>query len=554
MVVFSCPHMGAFWQVCTLRFTRYKRENAVLLAPNTFLQSKYVQNFIDTKIFDSIVPVRFPNVQEYCGSEKELSKAILQYYDKLFDEKGINLKKVKDFLLWADVENLFSIYLSVKGVQHTLVELEPGQFAKDSRYSVNVQYLHWGISYETLHRRYYALCGEGGNIINRILFGDEDKRINEKDEVYNFKKNFLAIDHASKKELLKCLELSGLSGDGSCIFLLNSLGYTMPHTKLTRSNFYLSYQIIIDYLRESDVIVKDHPQTHDVGFEQAFARAKKLDNVVPIEFFSLEDKLKLRKIYSANSTGGDKLLWLGSIEESVKLGDIFLKEFRNLHKLYTAFCTADLVKTQKTRFHYFGLNKQLVENFNRYMFESLWGQDELHGLNPEILAGDIFVFIGAGAERFSPQLQKALENAPENVKVAFLDTKAIPFSAQKRDDEILPFLRPIRIRKTACADTLCDSDDEYIYLYCKSTAVREQLENLQVQKYLNNTGIRVSLSGRFADVADAYKDLRDYARGVRVAQLTEEVAALRSQLSTLSGKFEKMVDFFAAMEKEAKDK
>ena len=531
MVIFSCPHMGAFWQVCTLRFTRYKDEEAVLLTSETFLRTKYAASFLQEGVFSNILIGKVKDDIRFCENENDLLKKIIMFYDELFQVNSIDLKSISTFLLWADVENLFSIYLSAKGINHFLAEIHLGQFQLDDRYNVNVRYLNYSKSYENLHRKYYALCGEKGEKIHRILYGSEDVTISDKDEIYNFDRHFFEIGETDRNIILKCFDLNQLNVDNLNIFLLNSAGYTIPLTHLTKEKYYLPYKLIIDYLKEEDIYVKDHPQTHDYGFESAFVENRRLAGIIPIEFFTLIKNFKINNIYSINSTGGDKVNRYA--QKVVKLGNCILSEFQSLHKLYAAFSIANLLHTAKTKYHYFCLDKQLLENYNVYMFEQIWKEGELHGINPRILSGDIVAYIGTRAEKFSVELQNALYNASEETKVIFLDKKAIPFAHQKSADEIIKNIVPIRIRKYAVADTVSDLEDEYIYLYCKSASVRMQVKTLYCQRILKNTGIGVSISGKEADNSEHYKVLREYSNSCRIDELFRNFVMIQDELKIL---------------------
>lgn len=538
MVIFSCPHMGAFWQVCTLRFTRYKDEEAVVLAPASFCNSEYAKKFLANSVFSKIILDKM-HVKEYCDSEENLEAAIVQHYTALLASNNILLDNFISCVLFADVENLFSIYLSSQNISHILVEMYHGQFQKDNRYSGNAKLLGYGIIYEALHRKYFALNGEGGFLIHRILFGDENKVIDEENESINFLKSFYELNDDIKRELCDCFNMQLPTTGRYSLFLLNSSGYTLlrtegcvlPKDEKMRAEYYVVYQNIIDYLNNESVLVKDHPQTHGYNFERSFKHCKIIPNDIPIEFFCLLKENKIEYVYSINSTGGDKLI--GLVKEVVKLGDIFLTQRKQIHKLYASFLLGSALKKINTKFYYLCINKQYLDNFNKYMFDPLWGQNELHGVNPSILLGEIIVFIGAESEKFSVELQTALYNASEETKVIFLDKKAIPFAHQKSADEIIKNIVPIRIRKYAIADTVSDLEDEYIYLYCKSASVRMQVKTLYCQRILKNTGIGVSISGKEADNSEHYKILREYSNSCRIDELFRNLVTMQDELKIL---------------------
>lgn len=542
MVVFFCPHLGALWEVCTLRFTRFRNQSAVFLTSDTFLKSDYPARFLKNKVFDKIIGGKV-SVKNDMRDEAALQEAVVRKYDELLQKNGIALNEVTQFLLWADVENLFSIYLSVKGIPHTIVELEEGQFKKDSRYSVNVRFLGYDPCYETLHRKYYALNGEGGNLISRILLDTPDAAHGPKDECYDFSAGFSSLPQEDKEVLIDSFDLKELREKNFDLFLLNSAGYTLPATKLSREAYYLVYQMIADYLDTDNLLIKDHPHTHDFAFDEAFPKAKVVPGLIPVEFFALTHDFKLNCIYSANSTGGDKLA--GHAKAIVRLGDAFLREFRLLHKLWAALALCRCISSPSTRYHYFGIDKQFVNNANTYMFGNLWKQEDLHCINPEILKGDIVVFVGAGGAKYAAQLRKALLNAPQDVKAVFLTESAIPFGAQATEDEILPYILPIAINKKPTGKTAADLEDEFIYFYCKDEAVRKKAGALKADKVLPNTEIKVSAHAE----VQVIPQLKEYARAAKINMLTEEVSSLRAEVKALTQKMEAMVGFFKTLDK-----
>lgn len=52
MVIFSCPHMGALSEVLALRYIKCENEQAVLLTPQNFGDSKFSKNIARKRIFD----------------------------------------------------------------------------------------------------------------------------------------------------------------------------------------------------------------------------------------------------------------------------------------------------------------------------------------------------------------------------------------------------------------------------------------------------------------------------------------------------------------------
>lgn len=540
MLLFACKHIGFFNEVVALRFTEFKDEKAILMTSDLFVRSDYAEEFIKNGVFEYVFEDKI-NIRKNCDGEEDALSAVVSYYDELLKSNGYTAKSFSHVLIWTDVENLFSVYLSVKGVPHTLVEAEKGQFKKFERYTISVKFGGYKPVFEAVHRKYFALCGEGGTLISRILWDESDK-VSEKDSVFDFSSSFFKLQQDKKELLLSCFKLTDLYIKDRELFLLNSAGYSNPKTKLENKNYYLPYQIMIDYLDHAEIMIKGHPQS-SFDFKKAFPAIEEVPSLVPIEFFVLSDSVKIKAIYSVMSTGGDKIV--DRVESVVKLGDAFLFEFRLLHRLFAAYSLVPLVCNDRTNFHYYAIQKQLIENFGRYMCGDFCEIREIHGVNPEILTGNIFTFIGEDGVKYCEQLRKALLNASHNMKAVFLDKKSIPFSIQESMDEILPFIVPLRIQKSQIGETISDLEDEYIYFYCKDAVVREKIWNAKAEKVLKNTGIRVSVEAEAAELSV----LEEYARAAKINMLTEEVSSLRAEVKALTQKMEAMVGFFKTLDK-----
>lgn len=488
MVIFSCPHMGALSEVLALRYIKCENEQAVLLTPQNFGDSKFSKNIARKRIFDRIISTSF-DIRPFTESESLMEEKISAYYDGFFQKCGINLKDVTAFYLWADVENLLSVYLSLKGIKHTLVEMYEGQFKQDWRYGIKVTYLNYKPAFETMQRKWFALCGEGGSLINRITVGSGGETA--RDGRIDLEKQFLNMESRHKKKLLRCFKPSVLSRRPCSLFLLNSDGYSDPKTKLSGQKRYLAFQIIADYIRERPLILKNHPaDTFD--FHAAFSKAKTAETNVPIEFFALDPKMCVKNIYSVNSTGGDKIS--AFINENIKLGDAFLFDFRILHKLYAAFALSEYMSDEFTRHHFFGIDLKMAENAGIYMFGAQWKEGEPFGINPEILLGNIFAVIGAHAEAHAKALRGALAGASADTKVLLFDDSCLPHTAEQDEYGLLQNIVTFRIVKKPCRKTiLADTEEEIFYFYCKEDAAREKVKNFFAEKILENTGLEIKV-------------------------------------------------------------
>lgn len=271
------------------------------------------------------------------------------------------------------------------------------------------------------------------------------------------------------------------------------------------------YKLVIDYLNCQPLYIKDHPHNYFVTLQSEFSGSKLLPSDVPMEFFAFSDTFKIDTIYTINSTGGDNVA--GLAVNNVHLGNIVFQQFRLIHKVYCALRLGALLKND--------------ENF--------------HGINPEVLYGDIVVFIGDGASNYCSQLGKAMRNASDDAKIIFLSKESIPFGAQHVKNEFIDYILPIKISKRAISKTYSDTEDEYIYFYCKDSQVREKVSNFTLTYTLKYTGIEIICNKDKECAKNKRAELEDYARDCMLAFAVAEADGLKAEVFKLSQKLEKII-------------
>ena len=485
MILFCMSHPMSLYQFLTLRFTRYKNEKVYFLMHKGTAESFFSKNMQEKGIFEKIIPYG-----ENCMGDIEWKTWINAYFDKILEENNMQLTQFKEVIISCDVGNNFYLYCCFNNKPVTFLEGYLNQFMDRNRYTVRRVYGRGSLTHEELSKKYDALCGEHQMVNKRYLFGVENKVIDGKDEYIDFYSTFWNIPVTYKETLKECFKFDKVNFDENFnLLLLNSTGYGIPKTNTERREYYYVYQLIADYYFNTfdNVYFKNHPDSPKEEYLEVICKHEKiLGTEVPIEFYALDDKFRVEKLLSAKSSSNEKIKQF--VKEEITLGDSILFHFRLLHKLYVAYAY-DAYLGKSKGYHCYGVDNELMTNFLKY---ALGRNEEIKGINPQILKGDIFAIIDIIPEEQRDNISKALIEADENTKVCFFTSRDELACMLAGYMQLVQYIVPIKISKEKLReDTLGTLENEEIFFFCKNSHVREYIKRFSLHKSLHHSGIEI---------------------------------------------------------------
>lgn len=120
MIVFNLNYPVSFSQYTSLRYTKYKDEDCVLLShwdyPKEFVEKLEAQGVFKKIIFYSFVP-------KETSEEEGLKQEVIGFFDDLFSQEGINLAHASEIISNNDGFDDFICYCQWNHFHYSLVEI-----------------------------------------------------------------------------------------------------------------------------------------------------------------------------------------------------------------------------------------------------------------------------------------------------------------------------------------------------------------------------------------------------------------------------------------------
>lgn len=488
MVLFVLEHIMALSQSIALRYTRFENETCTLVINNDFANSEYANKMINKSVFNKIIRCNKIFGTEF-DNEYNYINGINNYYSNIFNSNNINLQDYSNIIVAADEINTTSIYFHLNNIKHDFIELFEDQFKLKSRYNILNTVSNGNCLFaRDIHIKYSALTGESELVNKRYLYSNtKDEIIDEKDEIIDFMKLFYSID-VKYKNILKEIFGSINIKHNNNLFLFSSKGRTAfsKHP----SPAYYCYQIMCDYYSNDNagIILKDHPNSNIGEAEKIFdiKNVQFLDKSIPLEFFALDNNFYIDQVVSVATTTTQKIKPF--IGNNIDLQNIYFSTFTLTHKLYTVYALDKFLGICRSYF-YFGIDKTAIENVKKIIFDN---KKPSSPIITNLIKGDTFNVI----DNIS---QEEYENIYNSLKNTYLITKIIFINSNKSfdflncfDESLLQYLIPFTIKKKKLRNnTICDIKDEMIYVFCKSTEIREKIRTFTFEKSLKFTGIEI---------------------------------------------------------------
>jgi hypothetical protein len=501
MVLFHCGHLASLSQIIALRYNRHPNEEAVLLVSSwAFTDSLFAKKLTQIGVFSKIIlcPSWFSQPEKTIEAQETV---ICQRFDALCETNAICLDEFSVIYSACDVANEFAIYCSINKIDFELIEACAEQFQDIRRDSVQERFANADPSFTAINKKYDALSGANNAFVKKRLRFDysglEHVGIPDKDEWIDFAQLLQSISQDCKKLIVSCLDekIRYLRDDKTCLLLTNSSGFSMNQSNLKGKNINLPYQILLDYYmypKDSLVFVKAHPHEFvNTPVVNDIEDGISIDTNIPIELYNLDEEFYVSKTLSVITTSAGKIA--ERIRQDVRVGDRFFQNFRLCHKLFFAFTLAQQVCTPKTVHHARIIDQDFLVKFARLCIAG-FGEYEPKDLRGNILNGDIFTVIDVVPPENQADIIAALTNAEPLTKVIFLNTKNDAAFFAPHHLELLDYIVPITIRKTATKENcIADIDDEVFYFFCKDPDIRRKAEQFSMEKTLKYTKIKLEI-------------------------------------------------------------
>jgi hypothetical protein len=544
MVLFYTTHRGAISQIISIKCRQYAHEEAILSVETDILQSNFIKALVEENIFNKTILMQIFFSRKEESVEKQEQK-ILDYFDTIAEQNNIDFNSFSDIYIIQESGGEFPVYLSMRNIPYIMIEMYVEgykQFDDLKRYSyIELYSKDAKPAYTAVMQKHKALCGTGDICKKRLRAenktSDHSKSL-PKDEWVDFNFLFNNISDEHKNILCKCLDknIDSLQEKDSCLLLPNSTTPTSDGTGLDYAHMYQVYQLAIDYYNHNDVsriTLKDHVYPNpSFPLYKYIENPIVLDPIVPIEFYRFIPNLSINKVLSVTTSAIAKIG--GCVKENVRLGESFFAYFRLCHKLFFAFSLHLRLNSENTVCNYAkGFNAEFIHNFARFCFDDFPNYEPKMGFRWQDLKGDNFIIIDEVPPENKKDLIAGLDGADPLTKIVFLNTKKdFAFFEFERFD-LLEYITPFVVKKTAFSDKcISNTDDETLFFFCKDKAVREKAKSFILQKSLKHTKLSLEISA--VNIEDIYPSLyrREYI--LRIQEINRAFESLNKRTSDVA--------------------
>lgn len=529
-VLIALNHMAGLFQAVALKCHVYSDCDVTLLVASDFAHSEFAVKLVENEIFKQIIfYIDCPIFKQYLSDEnvskdhvdEDWQSLITEYFDNILGKRGVNIKEFDQIITSCDVNNNFYLYCVFKEQKTIFMELWKKQFEEFWRYEVNRKCSNGSAVLEELNKKHFALSGESDNVTRRLLWGEQLKKINDKDVRINFLDLFYSLSEKDKDRIIDCMNAKNFDFSNFNLLMINSPGWSIPQTQLKFPFHYYPYILIGDYyFNGASVTFKDHPQV--VGKllnDWLDSSVTVLEKDIPIEFYSFIKNFHINRCISVYSTGSSKIDRF--VNETVTLNPVYLRNYKILHQLYAAFLIDDHIDIPKKYYHIYGIDKEFISTFKKCVFAP-FPENNPRGIEPQILKGNIFAVIGAVPVLQYDNIEFAIKNSDLNTCVVFLSD----FVKNLKDTELMDYIVPILIEQRQVREKiLCDIKTEHIYFFCKNKDIRDKISALDHIKNLEYTGIELHIC------ADKLK--RSLIK-LQIESVSEQLKTITAKVSALN--------------------
>lgn len=456
---------------------KYIYEDEVILLIPVWLRTK-IRNFFTLESMFAKILV-FEHFPDYENSDINLE--IINYYDNLFFENGIMIEECKEIHV-AGAQYGMGSYLCLKQIGFILWEEASGVISqphilRDIEKNLCVARMEFqdrlGLFDGTspyIYKIFANLSMQQGKIPDNTV--DFDVVLEMGTLNLNICQSIISV----------FTSIQTIDIPNNAILLLTE--HFANCRRLTFEEQVLIYQLYFDYfLKDETVVIKPHPDDL-MYYDQLFPKVLVVKEKFPSEFipyiFSNQPKM-----LATISSAAVKALHT-QFPDSLTLDNAFEKRFRIIHKYYFALQIAlKLQKFEEVRL--LGLYELLMQN--------LYATNDTKEILGKSLFLKVYIVDDFGNEgQWSSFTEQILASTEQDCFIFLNSTKQYLFFDFNKEavwENMLPVIMSKSRLSNENSDYYSDLKNEYIYIYTKNVFLRERINQMKIEKKLNNTGVSV---------------------------------------------------------------
>lgn len=495
MIVYHIGHLGFFPLCITHKLFFHREEEAVFIIDKFWLSKNAIDYFAENiEKFSWLGKIITYNERVFfdVADEKQLENKTVSFFDELLYNNNLNSNRVSMFYNTFDTWNAFGVYLRLKELPFSIMEVIPGQLKKDS-YGLNKCPV-----YDCVLKKHQALSAVGKTLVKTIQRSYEETTLRPKDNFINLNYEDLNsyIPPSDRTNILNAYSLdeSFLDVDQVVLMVMSSGWIVHKLNPPTRNSFFLLYQLYADYFilnSPAKLIIKPHPNTDfPLDFwKKQFPETLILPGYFPSNFIRFIPNLNVDKIIGTGTSGAN--ISLNNSPEIINSGTYYTFYYI-LHRFYTTIELIKALSLQNAKLFHIGMHN----NFT-WAFEEAWGIDKSAWNNFRTITNNsVFIIdnIFWNGPKDKEFLDEAIKNSDDSNLFIFLNSKNDYCFYNPYNPEIMDYIIPITIEKTATREDInSDLDSETIYIFCKNQNIRQKILDFSLHQKLANTGIEISV-------------------------------------------------------------
>lgn len=501
MILFCINHLGMLSQVTTLRCTKFKDKEAVLLVTSQYSceheVGKCLKNLEKYGLFQKVFIEKSLTLSSFSDTTG-IVDVITKYFYDFFLKSNINLLDCEEILVGGEVQNWVVLYFQQNYINFSFIEFSTYQFQFFVELSdkflntrnTDLKSLASRLIYSVYFGEAAAFCTK------KYLFKDGSACTCEDDEIIDLYKSFFQVEKKYQQIIVDSFYLDNKKIDNLLLLsspwaLNKSIECCLPGELGSERKYYI-YMLISDlyYNDACDITVKGHPHTQQSIVDNTFKEFSTVLGFVPIEFMFYQSKNCFKKVVTTSFTSAEKLR---SHTDDLRLINLQIIEYSYLMlKMYVIIRL--LLKLQvNCDFALLQFPMDILQTYftdviefkeNNYSCKEIDFVQESQELGV-VLVGDL-------DESEISSLFTQLAVAPKNAIYIFTEGSIFQKDCKFQEDFFLQYVLVKNIKKTKIKEmTLSYLDTEKLYFFCKDDRLFQGIASFTLDKSFPHVGIRI---------------------------------------------------------------
>jgi len=563
MVIYHYEHFGGFAQLLTLRLTKHREEQAILVGCDIADRMRLVENLLEAKLFNYVISYPY-GLAFLENTEEQVVKVISACFDKKLSDINVDVKNASKIYTYDDVHNAFAIYLNNKNIDYTWIE--PKRFTSTetnfTKHFVRCEIrYHEGIISESYCQQYKASSPMDSDFSCKksiVIYPNTPIYDCDFIERFDFDKKLFDISSSDKKRVLACFNLHmddfmskklsllvANSDDMSAFYIRknyildNHIQSITPKNNVIYSPQQITdlYTVILDYFLLDDVelMYKQHPYAVvDFGsiIKENFG-ACIIDGDMPIELILLIPEIKIKQVLSLLTSATAKIEEF--VEENMELGLNFTTVYFFFNRLHAIMKLA-LDSTKRGKVYYYGIAEDAINASSNFLFREKSGRlikiDELpvfDGENTYIINTSVTESLALIAKDV---LIERMKNASMNSIVFFTNSIDDYCFCDLMNPELLNNILPVLIKRISDKEVV---SFERFYVFTKNPNTQRKLRGFRLEKKLKYSKMKL--------VIEPLSDEEIYNERMNCFYNTVKVEMQRKAFSAANDNLKKELDW-----------